>query len=314
VQSETSDGELITRYQLGDLSEPEQESVEQRLLADEAFCEQALAIENELAYDYAAGLLTPREREQFEKRFLTSAEDRAKLEMAGTILATIDEAREKKAAERSSINDSPGLIESFRLWMRAQRPIIQYSLSFAVLLLVVGAGLLIFRLVRSRNGEQIAQSNPPPSLTASPLPQLNASPITATPAASASPKPSIPLETPAELRPVIALVLSPGLSRSGGEEPKRVTISKDEALRLQLIVKAEGDYQSYSAVLRTVEGKQVFSQRRLHLTTNNSQRLITLEIPAKSVPPGDYELTLSGVGKSGVSEEIADYYFTWVKK
>src|SRR5207302_5304478 len=119
---------------------------------------------------------------------------------------------------------------------------------------------------------------------------------------------------PGETHPVIALILSPGLSR-GGEEPKRVVIaSPDAILRLQLVVKAEGDYQSYSAVLRTVEGKEVFTQRRLRSTTRNSQRFITLDVPTRNISAADYELTLIGLSKTGSSEELADYYFTAVKK
>jgi hypothetical protein len=58
----------IVRYVLGQLTGPELEDIEDRLLADESFFEQVEAIEAEVCDDYAAGRLTTAERSAFDAR------------------------------------------------------------------------------------------------------------------------------------------------------------------------------------------------------------------------------------------------------
>ena len=76
MKKESINEELLTRYLLGQLSEEEQQRIEELYFTDDEIHEQLVALEDELRFDYAQGKLNHREREQFEKRFLASAEDR----------------------------------------------------------------------------------------------------------------------------------------------------------------------------------------------------------------------------------------------
>src|ERR1044072_6437004 len=62
----------VRRYLLKQLSASEQESVEFRLLSDDAFAEELEIVEEELIDEYLANELSRQERTQFEEVFLAS--------------------------------------------------------------------------------------------------------------------------------------------------------------------------------------------------------------------------------------------------
>lgn len=70
----------MTRFLLGEMAEPERLGVERRFLAEEAFGESLLALEDELMYDYLQGRLGAAERAAFAARYLpdTTRERRAR--------------------------------------------------------------------------------------------------------------------------------------------------------------------------------------------------------------------------------------------
>ena len=71
----TNNDEITLRqYLLRHLSEADQQAVELRLLADEAFSQELEIVEDELVDEYVAGKLSSQERETLEQNFLRSAE------------------------------------------------------------------------------------------------------------------------------------------------------------------------------------------------------------------------------------------------
>src|SRR6187397_93554 len=62
----------IIRYVLGELTSPELDEVEDRLLADQAFFEQVEAVEADVCDDYVAGRLGAAERSAFAARLAES--------------------------------------------------------------------------------------------------------------------------------------------------------------------------------------------------------------------------------------------------
>src|SRR6185312_10933545 len=69
VTAFNANGEL-ERYLLGTLPDDARDGIDERLLVDTELFDALCIIENELAYDYALGLLTPDERSRFEDRLL----------------------------------------------------------------------------------------------------------------------------------------------------------------------------------------------------------------------------------------------------
>jgi hypothetical protein len=101
----------------------------------------------------------------------------------------------------------------------------------------------------------------------------------------------------------------------GAEAAKQVRLGPDvDRLRLQLNLKEPVAYRSLRAVLRRVDGRQVWQTDRLPTKPTALGQAVRLSIPARALAAGDYELTLSGQSRVGTFEEISDYYFAVVKR
>jgi len=74
------------------------------------------------------------------------------------------------------------------------------------------------------------------------------------------------------------------------------------------------DYKTFSADLAAQTGALVPSRDNLRPQTTRIGRTVVLSIPAKSLTPGQYELSLNGTTAEGQSEVVGYYYFDVVKK
>jgi len=91
----TNADEVLRGYLLGTLPPETLEGVEQRLFSDDrVFWERLSLVEEQLVDDYAWDRLGGDDREGFERRFLTTAERRAKLEFARAFRAHLEQRKE----------------------------------------------------------------------------------------------------------------------------------------------------------------------------------------------------------------------------
>ncbi len=106
---------------------------------------------------------------------------------------------------------------------------------------------------------------------------------------------------------VIVLAVAPG--RAGAEgAPPRVTLPPDAIiLRLVLTLPARSAHSLLTAALTSAEGAPVWSGRPA--TAADGAPTVTVDVPARQIPKGDYELRLKRPGLRGL-EEIAVYAFT----
>src|SRR5690348_11642157 len=94
-----NDEQRIKSYLLGGLVQEEMRELEERLLREEEFANQVLLIEDELIEDYTLGELSDKERQQFEKYFLTTPRRRRKLLMVEGL------------RERASVRNARAIVE-----------------------------------------------------------------------------------------------------------------------------------------------------------------------------------------------------------
>src|SRR4051812_47551618 len=73
---------VIRRYLMGDSPQEEQLLVEERLFLDSEYLQMRQAVEDDLIDEYLHGELSPDEREQFEKYFLSTPERHEALKIA----------------------------------------------------------------------------------------------------------------------------------------------------------------------------------------------------------------------------------------
>jgi hypothetical protein len=85
MKEESFNEKPLIDYLLGNLPEEQMLQIEIMFLRDDQSYERLLALENELFYGYAQNKLAPGEREQFEKRFLSSERNRKKAMTASAL-------------------------------------------------------------------------------------------------------------------------------------------------------------------------------------------------------------------------------------
>src|SRR5215471_7026314 len=100
MKDESDNEKLLTRYLLGNLPEEQRLQIEGEFFSDDQHYERLLALENELFYDYAQNKLSPGEREQFEKRFLSSERNRKRAMIASALAHKMSESASIEASEK----------------------------------------------------------------------------------------------------------------------------------------------------------------------------------------------------------------------
>jgi DNA-binding transcriptional MerR regulator len=111
--------------------------------------------------------------------------------------------------------------------------------------------------------------------------------------------------TPQASAPVVFLTLSAGVTRSvGGSRTARL---RPETSEVQLTLDLrDTSYPSYRATIINADRGEVFSRDGLR---QQAARL-TLRVPAKQLPPGDYYVSVYG---GSANESVADYPFRIIK-
>jgi hypothetical protein len=303
--------DLMVQYLLGQLSEEEQEQVEQRAFEDDEFYRQLLEVEDDLRFAYAQGTLPLARRELFEKRFLIFADERKRVALARDMIAELRQAQVERKA-------SSGWLSWF---FGSASTGMRFAMAAALLVVVSGLIWLLFETARMRGeienlraeraaadrqlDERIAEERARAEQLDKQLEeerdrraQLEQElAMSGRQAEEESARPS-----------VLALLLSPGLIRGGGETKRLVLPPGVEHVRLRL--ELTGDLSStYRAVLMNSEGNEIYTRTALR-ARGGARPVITLSIPARILAEDDYELRLTGLDPAGQPERTASYYFT----
>jgi anti-sigma factor RsiW len=322
---------LIRSYLLGDLSEQEREQVERRLMSDDDLYQQLLLAEDDLIDEYAAGTLSDRDRAKFSRRFLSVPELRQDVK---SVMALRGHAL--RNAPRASARDSPArarvsLLDRLRkFFMRPAVGVAFAAASLAAVLVAVWLGAQNSRLrqqveqlqarqvptpatqpdsgeqlaaERLRNEQLLAQLQRQQELLAEESRKLQEAREQPQPSPKGRPAP------PSGVPAFVALALTPGAVRDSGEWQKFSLSQAGREVRVSLDL-AENNYQSYSAAVQTVEGREVFSRRGLRASRGSPVRL---NVATSLLSPGDYKIELSGTSPAGASEKIDSYYFRVLK-
>jgi len=329
MKDKADNEKLLIRYLLGSLPEEQQMQVEGGFLSDDQRFERLLALENELFYDYAQNKLSPDERELFEKRFLSSEQNRKRAMIASALAHKMSESASVETAEQRIADREPQRFwRSLKSYFVAQSAALRVSLaalaivSLALIWLVIGIVRLRneynhFRAGRAVQADRLRQQAQQDRARADELSlkleretdensilRQELSKMRAQSEGQGGRPPS-----------VISLVLSPSIVRDQASGMKNLYLPPGaRLLKLLLKLKGEVEYKSYQAILLTVEGAEKWSRDKLHAKRTGSGRSIELWLPTKTFSPGDYELRLKGHASDGTLEETGDYYYLSVRR
>ena len=115
-----------------------------------------------------------------------------------------------------------------------------------------------------------------------------------------------------ESRNVLAVVLTPGLTREGGETKRISILPGIETVQFRLELSAI-NYQTYRVVLLTSESADVWSRENLKPETLAGEKFLRVSLPAKTLRRDDYQIKVSGWLGDGNYEDIGRYPFRVVE-
>jgi len=265
------------QYLLGQGPPEDSLSLEERLVTDGEFYNELLITEDDLIDQYLSGELSESEQESFENHFLATPERRRKVRFGRAFNKYVIAVEVVPDEDASSEDVLEGMLD-----VPKPPPKPWYYLFLPsqnpVLSYSLAAALLL---------------------------------IIATASWLALRKPIGPSRDPAR---ILAVTLTPGLTRGESGGSNRLTIPADVGtVRLQLELAAD-EYQAYHAELLSSSGEAILSQNNLKSERINGRLIVPVDVAAGLIQAGDFRLKLSGINTSEKLESIGSYSFRSVSK
>lgn len=325
--------ELFTRYLLGDLTEQERARLEEEYFTDDDAFEHFLVVKGELLDSYARGEMSGRERELFERHFLSTGPRRRSLGEATELIefSTEAAARMPPAAHERGTQTWSSLPPALS---RLRTPYIGFALAAVLAVAALGGLWAFFTSPEPRSAEQqrAADTPPAPQVTSARQPESAPPPnnddagatvaATRTPPIATAPDDRAPVPVapvtpaaparrpPAATTRVASVLLTPLLTRGdAGRANTLVMRPGASAARLRLAFRG-GDYRRYVAVLQTIEGGRVWSGAASRAEMKGEAEIVVVNVPAGVFSRKDYIVSLSGVTAAGETQEINEYFLT----
>jgi hypothetical protein len=305
----------LLKYLLGELSETEQASVEEKFITDSEVHTLLCEIENDLIADYIRGRLAPRERELFERQYMAIPAKRQRVQIAEALLRRIDQDPtsqkiiapifERLSWRPRSTTPKPGLRWSAGLMVAA-----------GTLLIAWGGGWLIKEARQLRDEanvvrleslrrervlleevENAKQRNVELAIEIEQLRKRIYQQGTKSPMASALPG-------------IIKHLMVDGTLRGEDVSVAPPLIIPSETEKVQLIYKMEDSgYPSYCAEIESAGGEKIWSSEKINPTLSRSVATFTITLEAGELADGAYTLSLSGVSKTGDVDPLSKSSF-----
>jgi hypothetical protein len=292
-------------------SDEEKLHVEERMFASNDTFDRLCEIEEDLIARYVRGEMTGEERAHFERAYSRPPKrDRVLFNAAlGRLASDTDIATSTPRPGRVWRNWlPPGLTPDLT---RSGLPVaVRWALAAATLILAIGAVVELRRAAQLQSRLEVTQQQVVDLRQRADAAARDASESQRRIAAlveqvqgDQTQRANVP---PRPL--VVAVVLSPGLTR-GTREPARVQLPPAaETLRLQLDLDADG-YRSFRVELRNDAGDLIWSEDEVTPRATASGRAVTFAVPAALMRKGAQQVTLRGLIAGGRFEDAAQYDF-----
>ncbi|MEP6912899.1 MAG: hypothetical protein ABI923_09105 [bacterium] len=314
------------RYLLGDLAEDEKARMEEAFFADDAKFDELELAEDELIDAYVRNELSPEQQRQFEAKSAKSPRLLERVNFARALAEKADSlsSPESEPSIEPARSFSSRAAPKTRWWggFFAQQPAFRTAMAACcVLILVVGIVLVSGwwrrrseplaseEAASQRQKEELQRST---NLRESPTPELQQSTNLREPPSQELQR-STNLKEPTNRQPVrstfATVFLTPGSLRSGDSGQSKLTIGSGTTTARVHLALEKNDYRTYSAQVKTADGKVVFRKSGLRPHNTGSDPRLLLSVPARSLTPGDYIVHVDGVTTSGQVEGVNDYPF-----
>ena len=324
MRQKTKQEDLMVRYLFGELTEEGQSQIEEQFLTDNEYFEQLRSVEDALIDDYVQGALNEYERRKVEELLLSSPRQASEIGFVRDLISSISEkpSVEENEQRPTQVKHS-GKLKSLLAILHTRNPGNRYSLAVTLVLIVLGLCMVIWNLalqkrIKQMEARQAVLEQRDRELQGQINEQQNDREAIAKELESESRRRDqleqdlIALQ---ESRPLISSsdvetieLNTASVSRGGGELRVVRIHSGVSRLQIRIDLGKEDYYKSYSAVIRTFEGREIWSKDQISPARANPGRLV-LTLTASLFANDDYTLTLKGRAEDGGTLEIRDYSF-----
>jgi outer membrane murein-binding lipoprotein Lpp len=302
----------LRRYMLGELTEPEQQAYEGRLLSeDEMFHEAeelAEVVQDEVVEDYLAGELSETQRRAFERYQLVCP----KIQEMRLVQETL-RSYPKRQVRRQTLS------ERLRLWFQpALRPV--PALAGTLTFLLIAGGIWSIRELGQLRWKFEQASERSSALTSkvkslqreldqerrdrAALSQELAAARSPVDRASQAQQSFAPRQTGG----ILSFALLPGLQRSSGEAARIVLSSSQNVLELKLDIGLD-EYISYQATVFNSATEMIAEQQHLSAVHVRDRIYVLVRLPRPILRDDDYLVILRGVNRNGNVEMLDRFSF-----
>lgn len=316
----------LRQYVLGELDEEARIELEERLVTEPDLFELLGPTEDELTEEYMENVLSATERTGFEGHFLINEERRWQLGFLGLLkdhTATMVTDRGEQpdvslADPRVAVQPWATVAATFGS-LRAN-PVWVGSLAASVAILLSGTVWFVLRstnledeLGRLRVEHEVAQREQRGLQSRVDRLSTQAQALQTKLESERQQRETIEARAsdvqtqgtrPTRTQAPPLFVLATGLLRSEGSVT-RIAIPPDAPLiRLRLELPSD-DYPLYRAVLYDAQAEEMWAQSKLTARAGGGRAAVTIILPAQLLPPGDYQIKLSGTDRTGLPERVA---------
>jgi len=266
---------LIRQYLLGGLDDDERDQLEQRVITNPDYKEEALITEEELLEEFVTGALSAAEAESFTKMYTSSPGQWRKVKIA----QALNTYALKHAPVAQPVSSQKSWAKSLRELFSTKNRFRQFSLAALIMMLAVGGAVLVYWLIsheRRGNYEALLKLNRPDTETLQPDSS------------------------------VVSVSLPPLVFR-GTSESRNVIITKETSTVQLRLPEPSGGTHLFRATLKDNKAVEVFTLDDLRARRVDQHAMLVLQIPARMLTPQDYQLEISEKNPDGSYEIPATY-------
>ena len=259
--------EAAKLFLLGTVDDSQRRRIESLFMTDPKTEETILAVEEELLESYLEGTLSESDAAHFLERYGHEPRQQRRLRITTSLREYALSEAQRSRAGNSFTQQLRGFASFARLRERGFIPI-----AASLIVLAIAAIWLI-----QWNNESLRQTNVRVALQ----------------------KEITDLNSRSGLDPnhqqTLSVVLPPVSLRSINSRPEVMSQSAYNVIELQLVLPHTGDAREYTATLLRLEATDQFTVANLRQETTSASTVVKLRLPAKSLPRGPYEISLTGI-------------------
>jgi hypothetical protein len=300
ISDKTEPKHTMIRYLLGEMSDQERASFEDKYQGDESLFHEIVELENDLIDLYALGALSEAERKQLEQSFLADPDRNRRLTFARTLASYPQSGPDSLPQRLAESGARP------RFWQRSKQLAMRAAAAAVLIAMMAGISRLLIESHDLRKELEELRNQRSSTLQRAQILQQQVDDFRRELEARSNTDKQI-----AEVRPpnTASFRLRADVLRGNGEVPTLTVPPSAAFVALQMTFPSDSSHNSYDLSLETADGGSIWRQHHVKgRSAGGGNTRITMKLPSRTLKDGDYALRVTTTIGQEV-EDMAGYSF-----